>query len=122
MIQNQTNLTVKDNSAIKEIKCISTLNKKKIKTSSQFKAVIINSSHINFRKGSLVNAILLNSKINHISFSGKTKKFKKNEALLVKELNINNSSLIGTRVAGIQNFNLNFYLKKKDSTLLEKCK
>jgi len=122
MIQNQTNLILKDSSSIKGIKCISTLNKKTIKNNSQFKAVITNSNHISLKKGSLINAILMNSSFNQVNFSGKVKKFNKNEALQTKELKKNNLLLIGNRVYGLQNFNLNFYLKKKDNLLLDKCK
>lgn len=121
MINTQTKLTVKDNSQIKKVQCISTFKKKKIRTYNQFKAVVKESKRAHLQKGQLVNALLSTSAHSHYEFSGKVKKFYQNEAVIIKDLRKTKSVLVGSRLLGLQNFNLRHFFEKK-SFSFNSCK
>ena len=122
MIKNQAKCFIKDNSHIKKIKCIGTLNKKTIKINKQFKAVVQNSSNESFLKGQIVTSILVFSKFNSKSFSGKVKKFDLNQSIVVKEHRKTNPLLLGNRILGLENFNLFYILQKKSLLKTNLCK
>lgn len=113
MILEQSKVLIKDNSSIKKIQCISTLNKKRIKTNVQFKAVVRNSLDNKNKRGQLANAILLNSSAYSHQTSGKVKKFDTNQAILIKELKKKTPSMLGSRITGIHNFNLRYLFERK---------
>lgn len=121
MINVQTKLSIKDNSLIKKIQCISPLNKKKIKITHQFKGVILESKCDQNQKGKLINAMLCSSAFNSNQFSGKVKKFQSSDSILIKNLSGKKIELIGTRVLGIQCYNLKYFFEK-NSAIFNLCK
>jgi len=110
MIRNLSVLSIKDNSPVKKIKCINTLGKYKVKNNCQFKNVVLKSN--NRLKGQLSSSILVSSAAPDKVFSGKTKKFENNGAVIIKELNRQNPEMVGSRITGIQ-FNFSKYKLRK---------
>lgn len=98
MLQNQSNLKVKDNSKILKVKIINTYLKKKITFKDIFLGVIKSSKNISLKEGSLNQFLITNTKKGFRNFSGKIKKTDYNACITIK--NNKNLDLLGTRFSG----------------------
>jgi len=122
MVLNQSKLLIKDNSGVKKIKCVSTLNKNSVKAFQQFKGVILKSNSQSLIKGQLVGGMLTHHSKKLGAHSGKFKSFNSNYSIILKEGNKNKVGLLSSRLTGIQISNLKKFLDKKISSTLEICK
>lgn len=122
MISNQSSLIIKDNSGIKKIKCISTLNKNSVRVFQVFKGVVLKSNSQSLIKGQLINGMLTQHSKKLAAGSGKIKSFGSNSSIALKEGNKNKITLLSSRLTGIQLANLKKFLDKKSNSILEICK
>lgn len=105
MLQQQTKLTISDNSGVKSVKCIKILKNftKKGNFYGKFAIVAVKSfrskrlNSVKVGLGQLFKAFIIRSKINSLNKSGISRIFNKSFAVLLTKQN----NFVGTRVFGV---------------------
>lgn len=101
MIQEQSILTIIDNSGAKKAKCIKVLNGSKKKTAKigDFIKVVIKNANFNskIKKGQILNALIVRTKFPFKRIDGTKLFFSDNSIILLN----NQKKMIGTRVFGV---------------------
>lgn len=119
MLQNQSTLSLKDNSKILKVKIINIYKKKKVKFSETFLGVTKLTKSNQLKSGKIEKFLTVSTKKKYFSFSGKAKNSDKNCCILIK--NEYNIELTSTRFLGFFLSEIKKLKNQKIKLLINKC-